>query len=106
MVKLLCNDSKLIISVTNENKFIIPACATIINKDQNKKEGIEISRVSSSDEPNTMDYHMRTLLSYNEGRGIASNTDLTKDIRFVNPEKIRFVTPEDQPLVSQADQPL
>ena len=56
MVKPYFNDNKKIISVTTESKFVSPDQIIMINKDQGRKEGIEISRVSPSDEPNPMGY--------------------------------------------------
>ena len=88
MVTSLCNETRLITSFNTDNKFIRPAHASMINKDQEKKEGLETSKVSPSDEPNSMDYHSNTLLYPDEGRSKASNTD--------NTDKIRLVTPKDK----------
>ena len=62
-VKLLCNETKLIKSFTTNNKFISPTHDIMINKDQERKEGLERSRVFPSDEPNPMYYHRNMLLS-------------------------------------------
>ena len=53
-MKPLCHDKKKIISVTTDNKFISPAKIIIINKYPEEKEMLEITRVYSIDEPNTM----------------------------------------------------
>ena len=63
MVISFFNGTNLINSVNNENKFIIPAHGIMINKDQDRKEGLKIYRCFPSDEPNPMDYHRNMLLS-------------------------------------------
>ena len=52
--------------------------------------------MSQSDEPNTMECHSNILLYSDEGLIKASNTDHTKNIILVPPEKISFVSPEDK----------
>ena len=52
--------------------------------------------MSQSDEPNTMECHSNILLYSGEGRIKASNTDHTKNIILVPPEKISFVSPEEK----------
>ena len=80
------NDTKKIISVTSDRKFFNPAQTIMINKDQGRKEGIEISRVSPSGEPNPMVYHRNTLIYSDEGRSKSSKPDHTKHISLVTPE--------------------
>ena len=63
MVTPLCNENKLITSVATDNKFMSPVHAIIMNKDQNITEGLVTSRVSPSNDPNSMGYHSNTLLS-------------------------------------------
>ena len=96
MVTPLCNDTKFINSVNTENKFIIPDHVIIINKDQDRKEGIETSRVYPSDEPNPMGCHRNTLPFSDEGKSKASKLDQTKKISLVTLENTIFVTPEDK----------
>ena len=86
MVTPFYNGTKLINSVNNDNKFIIPAHVIMIKKDQEIKEGIETSRVSSSDGPNSMGYHRNTLLYSDEGKSKAYKPDKNKKIILVNPE--------------------
>ena len=59
----------------------------MINKEQGRKEGLEITRISSSVEPTPMDYHRNTLLSSDEGRIKDSNPDNTKKASLGTPEK-------------------
>ena len=59
----LCHDKKKMISVTTDNKFISPAKFIIINKYQGRMEMLEMSRVYSIDEPNTMVHHRNMLFS-------------------------------------------
>ena len=60
----------------------------MINKDQERKDGIETSMVSPSDEPNPMCYHKNKLLSYDEVSSKASKPYHTGKIRLVTNENI------------------
>ena len=90
MMVPLCNDTKNIFSVATEKKFVSPYRVITNNKNQGRKERIEIPRVSLSGEPNTMAYHRNTLIYSNEGMNKASNTDQNIKVRLVNPES-KFV---------------
>ena len=94
MVTPYFNDNKFITSVNTENNFIIPAHGIIINKDQDRKDGLKIYRCFPSDEPNPMVCHR--LLYYGEGNIKASKPDHTKKICLVTLKKISVVTPEDK----------
>ena len=87
MATTFFNGTKKIISVPTENNFSRLAHTIIINKDQGIKEGLEISMVYPSYEPNTMGYHRNTLIYSDEGRSKVSNTNHTKNIRLVNSEE-------------------
>ena len=87
MATTFFNGTKKIISVTTENNFSRLAHTIIINKDQGIKEGLEISMVYPSYEPNTMGYHRNTLIYSDEGRSKVSNTNHTKNIILVNSEE-------------------
>ena len=60
----------------------------MIHKDQGRKERLEISRVSKSDEPNPLGFHRNTLLYYDEGRN--------KDSKHNQNKKMILVTLEDK----------
>ena len=57
MVIPFFNDTKNIVSVTNENNFVSPAQTIMINKYYGIKEFIEISRLSSRNEYNITGRH-------------------------------------------------
>ena len=86
MVTSLCNGTKLITTVTTDKTFISPAHFIMINKDQDRKELLKTFRVSPSDEPNPMGYHINTLLSSDNVRSKNYNPDHTKNISLVIPE--------------------
>ena len=86
MVTPLYHDTNNIISVNTDNKFIIPSHATMINKYQGRKEGLEISRVTPSDEPHPMVHHRNKLLYYDARINKTSNTNHTKKISLLTPE--------------------
>ena len=83
----LRHETKKIISVTTENKFISPVQSVMINNYQGRKEELEIYRFSPSDEPNPMSHHMKKLISLDEGWNKASNPDYTNKIILVTPRK-------------------
>ena len=58
----------------------------MINKYMGRKEGLEISTVSPSDEPNSMYHHRKKSLSYDKGRNKSFHPDHDKKIILVNPE--------------------
>ena len=64
----------------------------MINKYQNKKEGLKTSRVSPSDEPNPVGYHSNTLPSSDEFRLKSYKPDHNNNISLVTRENIRLVT--------------
>ena len=74
MVTPFFNVTKLINSVNIDNKFIIHAHGIMINKDKERKERLETSRVSASDELNAMGYHRNTLLSSDQGNSNINTT--------------------------------
>ena len=86
IVTPLCNDNKNILSVTTEKKFDNPDQAITINKNQERKEGLETHRVYSSDKPNTMGYHRNKSLYSDRYRNKTSKPDHTENISLVNPE--------------------
>ena len=93
----MLQNTKKIISVTTESKFVSPDQIIMINKDQGRKEGIEISRVSPSDEPNPMGYPwvthglpMNKFISYNSGRSSTSKPDQIDNISLVTTEEKKF----------------
>ena len=63
------------ISVTTENKFFSTDQTIMIKTYQSRKEGLKISSVYPSDEPNPMGYHRNTLLYPDEGKSKASKPD-------------------------------
>ena len=95
MVTPFFNGAKLINSVNNKNRLVVPSCGIMINKDQDGKEVIETSRVSPSDEPNRMSYHRNKLLYSDEGNSKYYKYDHNKKISLVTLEKISLVNPED-----------
>ena len=90
MMAPLCNENNKIFLVATENKCFSPAQVITINKGQGRKEGLEITEGSSSDEPNTMGCHRTTLLSSGKERNNDYMTDHTKKVRLVTPES-KFV---------------
>ena len=86
MVKSLCHDNNNIISFTTDKHIIIHDQIIMNNKYQGQKEELEITRVSSSYEPNTMVHQGYMLLSYDEGINKYSKPDHTKQIILVTPE--------------------
>ena len=95
MVTPFFNGAKLINSVNNKNRLIVPSCGIMINKDQDGKEGIETSRVSPSDEPNRMSYHRNKLLYSDEGNSKYYKYDHNKKIILVTLKNISLVNPEE-----------
>ena len=81
----LCNDTKLITSVTTENKFIICIHVIMINKYHDRKKGLETSKIYPSYEPNPMDFHRNTLIFCDEGRSNYSKLGNTKKVVLVTP---------------------
>ena len=90
------NGTMNIFSVATKIVFVSLSQVIIINNDQSRKGGLEIPRVSSSDEPNTIGYHRNTSIYSDEGWSNDSQPDHTKKISLVTPEKIRLVTPEEE----------
>ena len=84
MVALFCNDTRKIISVTTENKFFRPDQAIMINKDQERQQGLEIYRVSTSDQSN-LTGHRRNMLFPDEGSKNCSKTYHNKRISLCIP---------------------
>ena len=89
----MLQNTKKIISVTTEIKFFRPDQTIISNKDEGSKEGIEMSRVYSSGEPNPICYQKKASISCDEGRSKVSMPDHTKNIFSATPED-RFCLPK------------
>ena len=84
------NDTKNILSVTPENKFVSlyrPLQPTGV---RGKRRGLKYPGFLQLTNPNPMCCHRSTLLSSDEGRNKAYNPDHTKIIRVINPEE-KFV---------------
>ena len=79
----LCNNTSNTFSVINKNKFVNPAQDIKINQDQERKEGIEVPRVTSYDKPNPMGYHMNNSLYYEKGSNKPFKPNHTKNISLV-----------------------
>ena len=68
----------------------------MINKYQERKEGLETSRVFPSDGPNTMGYYSNTLISSDKGKSKAYNPDHTKNISLATLDKTSLVNPKEK----------
>ena len=80
MAKPFFNDSKNIISFTNENKLFRPVQVIMILKNHRIKDGLYTEFLQ------LMNLILHTLLSSDEGRNKSSKPNHTKNIGLVNPE--------------------